>query len=83
MVEVKVLGTGCRKCNKLYEEAQKAISKSGVETTLSKVEKLDEIASYGVMSTPALVVGGQVKSTGKIPKSPEIVAWITATAQEA
>ena len=76
MIDVKVLGTGCRKCNKLYEEAQKAIEESGIETNLSKVEELDIIASFGVMMTPALVVNGVVKSTGKIPKVDKIVKWI-------
>ena len=81
MVEVKVLGTGCRKCNKLYEEAQKAVAESGVEVNLSKVESLDQIASYGVMSTPALVVAETVKSTGKIPKPDQIVSWIKEAAK--
>lgn len=75
-MELKVLGTGCAKCNKLYEEAQKAIAESGVAADLSKVEKLDDIASYGVMMTPALVVDGEVKSAGRIPKTAEIVGWI-------
>ena len=78
MVDVKVLGTGCRKCNKLYEETQKAIEASGASVELSKVEKLDEIASFGVMSTPALVVAGVVKSTGKIPGAEQIAGWIKA-----
>ena len=76
MIEIKVLGTGCRKCNKLYDETQKAITDSGVQVDLGKVEKLDEIAGYGVLSTPALVVNGQVKSTGKVPKVDQITAWI-------
>jgi small redox-active disulfide protein 2 len=81
MVEVKILGTGCRKCNKLYEETQKAIDESGVEANLTKVESLDAIASYGVMMTPALVVAGQVKSTGKIPKPAKIAEWIQEAAK--
>ena len=80
MVEIRVLGTGCRKCNKLYEEAGKAVSESGVEAELIKVEKLDEIASYGVMSTPALVVDGLVKSTGKLPKASQIADWLKEAA---
>ena len=80
MADVKILGTGCRKCNRLYEEAEKAIRESGVESSLTKVEKLDEIASYGVMSTPALVVDGRVKSTGSIPKASRIAEWIREAA---
>ena len=80
MVEIKILGTGCRKCNKLYEETQKAVANSGVEVELTKIEALDQIASFGVMSTPALVVDGQVKSTGKIPKFEQIADWIREAA---
>ena len=81
MVEVKVLGTGCAKCNKLYEEAKKGAAQSGVEVDLGKVESLDEIASYGVTKTPALVVSGQVKSMGKIPKSDQIAEWVKAASK--
>ena len=81
MVEIKVLGTGCRKCNKLYELTRQAASETGVETDLAKVEKLDDIVSYGVMSTPALVINGQVKSTGKIPKPAQIADWIREAAK--
>ncbi len=77
MVKVEVLGTGCRKCKKLYEEARKAIEASGVEAELVKVEDLDAIMDHGVMLTPALVVSGQVKSSGRVPTSKQIVPWLT------
>jgi small redox-active disulfide protein 2 len=83
MITVKVLGTGCPKCNKLYQEAEKAVQASGVEASLEKVEKLDDIMGYGVMMTPALVVDEQVKCAGKIAKSAEIAGWIAAAAGEA
>ena len=75
-MEVKVLGTGCRKCNKLYEETIKAIELAGVDVDLKKVEKIDEIADYGVAITPALVIDGTVKSSGKIPKVANIARWL-------
>lgn len=78
-MKVKVLGTGCPKCKKLYAEAEKAITESGVAVELEKVEKIDEIMGYGVMMTPALVVDETVKSTGRIPSSTEIAAWIAAS----
>jgi small redox-active disulfide protein 2 len=81
-VNIKVLGTGCAKCKKLYAEAEKAIAASGQQPTLEKVEKLDEIVKYGVMMTPALVINGEVKSTGRIPATSEITAWISAAAKE-
>jgi small redox-active disulfide protein 2 len=79
-MEIKVLGTGCPKCKKLYEEAQKAIAQAGIEATLSKVEKIDEIMKYGVMMTPALVVAGEVKCAGRVPKVSEMVTWLTTAA---
>ena len=82
-MEIRVLGTGCPKCKKLYAEAEQAIAHAGIPVTLTKVEKLDEIMDYGVMMTPALVVAGEVKCSGRIPKAAEIVTWImTAAAKE-
>ena len=82
MIEVKVLGTGCAKCGKLYAEAEKAVSGSGVAARLEKVEKLEEIMAFNVMMTPALVVDGEVKSSGKIPKLEQIVGWLTTAAMK-
>ncbi len=76
MLKVEVLGTGCAKCNKLYDETKKAIEASGVEADLVKVEKIDEIMNYGVMMTPGLVINGEVKSSGKIPKNAQIISWL-------
>ena len=75
-MKIKVLGTGCAKCNKLYAEAEKAIAESGEDVQLEKVTQIDDIVSYGVMSTPALVVDEEVKSSGRIPKTGDIVSWI-------
>ena len=79
-MKIKVLGTGCAKCKLLYNEAQKALAASGVAADLEKVEKIDEIMGYGVMMTPALVIDDEVKASGRIPPSAEIVAWITTAA---
>ena len=81
-MKIKVLGTGCPKCNKLYNEAQKAIADSGMSADLEKIENIDDIMKYGVMITPALVINEEVKCSGKIPKSAEIVSWITTKAAE-
>jgi small redox-active disulfide protein 2 len=75
-----VLGTGCAKCKKLYAEAEKAIAASGAPVELAKVEKIEDIMKYAVMMTPALVVDGQVKASGRIPPSSEILSWITGAA---
>ncbi len=79
-MKIKVLGTGCAKCNKLYAEAEKAIAHSGVKAELEKVEKIEEIIKYGIMAPPALVLDEEVKASGRVPESAEIVAWITTAA---
>jgi small redox-active disulfide protein 2 len=79
-MKIKILGTGCAKCKKLYAEAEKAIASSGRTVELERVEKIDEIMKYGVMMTPALVVNEEVKSSGRIPAPSEIVSWITSDA---
>ena len=80
-MKIKVLGTGCPKCKKLYSEAEKAIASSGVKADLEKVEQITEIIKYGVMSTPGLVIDEEVRASGRIPKSEEIVSWIKTAAK--
>ncbi len=82
-MEVKVLGTGCAKCDKLYETVQQAIAGAGVEAALTKVDKLDQIMAHGVMLTPALIVDGQVVAAGKVPKVEQIVTWLIDAAAKA
>jgi small redox-active disulfide protein 2 len=79
-MKIKVLGPGCAKCKKLYAEAEKGIAASGVEADLEKVEKIDEIAAYGVMMTPALVIDEKVVMSGRVASSNDIVKLITAAA---
>ena len=81
-MKIKVLGTGCTKCKKLYNEVKKALANSTVDAELEKVENLDDIIKYGVMITPALVINEKVKSSGKIPKHAEILSFITSEAVE-
>lgn len=70
---IQILGTGCPKCKTLYANAEQAVKNLGLEARLEKVEKIPEIMKFGVMTTPALVVDGVVKSAGKV-LSPEDVA---------
>ena len=80
-MEVKVLGPGCMKCNKLYDETRRAIDAVGVDATLEKVEGLGDIASYGVMFTPALVIDGEVVSSGSVLKAAKIAALLKEAAR--
>jgi len=77
-MEIKILGGGCPKCKRLEELARKAAGDLGVEAMFTKVKDMDAIMAYDVMSTPALVIDEQVKSSGRIPRKEEITEWIRA-----
>ena len=77
-MDIKVLGTGCTKCKMLANVTREAVNKSGIEATITKVEDIVEIMQYGVMNTPALVINGQVVSSGKVPSVNDVVKLITA-----
>ncbi|ACM21843.1 redox-active disulfide protein 2 [Geotalea daltonii FRC-32] len=72
-MKVEVLGTGCAKCKTLYENTKKALEESGTIAEVVKVEDIPSIMKYGVMSTPALVVDGKVKFSGKVASVAEIL----------
>jgi small redox-active disulfide protein 2 len=67
MKDVKVLGPGCPKCQELLKRTQDAVSELGLDCSVEKVTDIHEITGYGVMMTPALVVDGQVRVSGKVP----------------
>lgn len=75
-MKIEVLGTGCAKCKTLYEAVQKAVKEMGIEAEIIKVEDIPSIMKYGVMSTPALVIDGQVKFSGKIASAAEIMRML-------
>ena len=76
-MKIEVLGTGCAKCKTLEENAKQALAKIGGFHEIKKVEDIVEIMNYGVMSTPALVVDGSVKSSGKVLNVDEILEIIS------
>jgi small redox-active disulfide protein 2 len=78
MKKLQILGTGCAKCQALTEAAKKAADELGLDYKIEKVTDLKQIMSFGVMTTPALVVDGSVKVAGKIPSHEEIKALIGA-----
>lgn len=63
---VQILGTGCAKCEQLRKNVEQAVAASGVEAMVEKVTDINQIISFGVMVTPAVVVDGEVKSVGKV-----------------
>ncbi len=74
--EIKILGTGCPKCIKLAELTEQAAIQLGIDYELEKVTDINDIISYGVMLTPALVVDGEVKIAGSIPSIEQIIDYI-------
>jgi len=75
-MEIKVLGPGCPRCRETEKHVKEAVAETGVDANIEKVTDVMEIAKYGVLGTPAVVVDGEVKSVGKIPGKDEIKTWI-------
>ncbi len=71
-MKIEILGRGCPKCKELTANVEKALEELGKQAEISKVTNLNEIMSYGVMMTPALVVDGKVKTAGKVLTVEEI-----------
>ena len=71
-MEIKILGAGCVKCGKLFSAVKDVVSKQGLEATVEKVEQIDEIMKFDVFMTPALVIDGEVVSTGKLLSTKKI-----------
>jgi small redox-active disulfide protein 2 len=71
-MKIQVLGTGCPKCKKMYENAEMAVKDLGICADLEKVQDLRAIMNFGVMITPALAIDGEVRVAGKIPSVEDI-----------
>jgi small redox-active disulfide protein 2 len=76
-MEIKVCGPGCASCDKTEKVVKAAVAARGVDATVIKVTDFQEIAQMGIFSTPAVVVDGQVKSVGNIPKQSDVEGWIS------
>jgi hypothetical protein len=75
-LNVKVLGPGCLQCDSLEREVMAAMAEANVPGSVEHVREAMEIAKFGVMGTPALVVNGKVKCVGKVPSRKQIVGWL-------
>ena len=73
---IKILGTGCSSCKKLEANAKEAVKELGIEASFEKVENIEDIIAYGVMSTPALVVDEQVKAMGRVLSVADIKKYL-------
>ncbi|WP_116496183.1 thioredoxin family protein [Balneicella halophila] len=73
---IKVLGTGCAKCQSVTKVVKDAISENNIDATVEKVEDMMEIMKYNVMVTPALVIDGEVKIKGRVPSKDEVLKFL-------
>lgn len=76
MVSIKILGTGCKKCQTLEAKVRELVTSNNIDAEVEKVTDLQKIVGYGIMMTPGLMINEQVKSYGVIPKDDQIVDWL-------
>ncbi len=77
MVDIKVLGPGCARCQAAEKNVKDAIKELGIDANVEKIEDVMKIAKFGVFATPAVVINGDVKCVGKVPTVEEVKKWIT------
>ena len=71
-MKIEILGMGCPRCKKLYENVKQAVKDTGKEAEVVKVEDIAKITDYGILATPALAIDGNIKSSGKVLSQDEI-----------
>jgi small redox-active disulfide protein 2 len=78
MKDIKVLGTGCAKCNTTYEAVKEAMKRSGIDANLEKIEDIEVLMEYNVLVTPVLMVDGKQVVKGRVPDVNEIIEFLKA-----
>ncbi len=78
MLNIKVLGPGCANCKRVEQIARREVANLGIDANIEKVTDYGQIMAYGVMSTPGLVINGQVVAYGRIPANQEVTDWLVA-----
>ncbi len=76
MLSVKVLGTGCTKCKNLDKKVRQIVDENGLNVEVIYVDDIQEMVELGILSTPGLVINGEVKSVGIIPKETQLLSWL-------
>jgi len=79
MIDIKVLGPGCANCSKLEQITRQAVSEIGLEADIIKITDYAEIMSYPIVSTPGLVINGEVVCSGRVPTQAEVTTWLVDT----
>lgn len=75
-MDIKVLGPGCAKCSEAEQIMRAAVAEAGVDAAIEKISDFQQIAKFGVFSTPAVVIDGAVKCVGKVPSKAEALTWL-------
>ena len=75
-MKIEVLGPGCKNCEKLEQDVEKALRELNIQASVVKITDIGEISSYGILMTPGLVINGKVYSSGKIPSIATLKKWI-------
>jgi small redox-active disulfide protein 2 len=73
---VKILGTGCKKCQTLEAKVRDLVAVNNIDAEVEKVTDIQEMMKYGIMMTPGLIINEKVKSFGIIPKDDQIISWL-------
>ena len=79
MIDVKVLGSGCANCKTTQKLIEEVCSENGIEISLCKVEDMAQIMSYGIMSTPGVIVDGKIAHAGGVPDKKTILSWFQSS----
>ncbi|MGW8224455.1 MAG: thioredoxin family protein [Anaerolineales bacterium] len=81
MIEIKVLGPGCANCSKLEQITRKAVTEMGFQADIDKITDYGEIMNYPIISTPGLVINGDLVCSGRVPTQAEVTTWLVNAAQ--
>ena len=76
MKKIEILGSNCASCRRAEKIVRNFVAKHGIQAEVTKVEDVDTIISYGVLMTPGIVVDGELKAAGRIPRKEELKAWL-------
>ena len=76
MISVKILGTGCKKCQTLEAKVRDLVAVNKIDAIVEKVTDINEMMNYSIMMTPGLVINEKVKSFGIIPKDDQLISWL-------
>ncbi len=82
MLNIKVLGSGCTNCINLEKLCREVVTENSIEAQIEKVTDYKDIMSYGIMSTPGLVINGKVVNSGKLPAKSTLTHWLMSAADE-